>query len=600
MEWVPALGGFKNLGGGAMIDGAIRALGASVAFAMLAGCSTYGKGLKETLMQVEQGQYQQADESVQASLDPTGDDRLLHHLERGTIQHLAGNHQSSNEHFEKAHALADTFQSSSAGDAVAVAMFNPRASTYRGADFERVYINYYKALNYLMLAQEAEDGGSRAGHLESARVELRRLDNKLSSISFDKGNYKDVRDKEDDTFYKLLDLFKKFQGNWLDEDWLVFREDAYSRYLAGVLYEKSGLLDDARIAYQKAAELYEQGYIKQYRLNPGMAEQAWLDSIRVMQRAGGYEGEWQRLAEQKLSPDSRATLDSLGPETAHLVVIQHLGMIPQRKEMNLRLQALPPTRSLRLTPVITGTEPSEATDQFTWFTLLYLYGDRSLFDMLDGFANGDLGRMVRAATSKTVALGPAWSLAEELRVPQALGSEGIRVTVPYYSPLRTAAGDSYLMVGGVTRGGLRDGAALAQVAVQEQLLNSSRDLYRSLARATLKNVSAAEGGGLLASALGGGEGLARLAAKLIAASTSAAETRNWLTLPYHIRIARIPVQPGTHQVAVTTLTRHGDEMARTQRSVTLEAGEIHVWRLRTMDPTQHRPGRPAGLEAAAN
>jgi hypothetical protein len=581
-----------------MIKGAARALGATVALVLVAGCATYGEGIDKALNQVEQGQYQQADKSVENSLDPAGDDRLLYHLERGTIQHLAGNYRSSNDHLEKAHALADTLHSRNAEDSVSAAMVNPRETTYRGADFERVYINYYKALNYLMLAQEDGEGEARAQHLEAARVELRRLDNTLSTIAFDRGNYQDVKDKEEKTFVKLLDLFQKFQGNWLDEEWLVFREDAYARYLAGVLYEKSGQLDDARIAYQKAAELYEQGYTKQYHLNPGMAEQAWFDAIRVMQRAGGYEGEWRRLAEQKLSPAMRAGLDDFGPDKAQLVVVQHLGLIPQRKEMNLRLEALPGERSLRLTPVITGRTSREAADQLTWFFLLY--GDKGVLDMLDGFAEGGLGGVARSVTSKTVALGPAWDLAEELRIPQAVGAEGIRVTVPYYSPLRTAVNGSRLMVDGAMHGTFRDAEALSQVAVQEQLLSASGDLYRSLARATLKNVAGAEAGGFLSSALGGGEELGRLAGKLTAAGTSAAETRNWLTLPYRIRLVRVPVEPGTHQVAVTTLTNAGGQMGRSEQTVTLEAGEIRVWRMRTMDPTQHRPGRPAGVKAASN
>jgi hypothetical protein len=575
-----------------MIQRAARALGATVVLALVAGCATYGEGMDKALEQVEQGKYQQADKSLQKSLDPTGDDRLLYHLERGTILHLAGDFAASNTHLEKAHELADSLHSDSAEDALSAAMVNPREATYRGADFERVYINYYKALNYLMLAQQQEDEAARSEKLEGARVEIRRLDNKLSAIAFDKGNYKDVKDTEEKTFVKLLDLFQKFQGNWLDEEWLVFREDAYARYLAGVLYEKNGELDDARIAYQKAAELYEAGYTKQYHLNPGMAEQAWLDTIRIMRRAGGYDGEWQRLAEQKLSAAARERLRAFGKDKAQLLVVQHLGMVPQRKEMNLRLVAMPDERALRLRPVNTGTTSQEALDQLTWFFLLY--GDKGVLDMLEGFADGGLGGVARSVTSKTVPLGPAWRLAEELRIPQAVGTEGIRVTVPYYSPLRTAANGARLKVDGSVLGTFRDAESLSQVALQEQLLNASNDLYAALARATLKNVLAAETG----SALGGG--LGRLGMKLVAAGTSAAETRNWLTLPYRIRLVRVPVEPGERQVSVTTLTNGGAEMARSKRTLTLEPGEVRLWVVRTMDPTQHRPNRPAGLQAASN
>jgi hypothetical protein len=581
-----------------MIQGAARAIGATVVLLLVAGCATYGEGMDKTLLQVEQGKYQQASKSVKKSLDAEGDDRLLFHLERGTILHLAGEYERSNTHLEKAHGLADTLHSQSAEDTVSAAMINPRETTYRGTAFERVYINYYKALNYLMLAQQADSEAGRAEHLESAGVEVRRLDNKLSSISFEEGSYQQVKDKEEKTFVQLLDLFQKFQGNWLDEEWLVFREDAYVRYLAGVLYEKRGELDDARIAYEQAARLYEEGYTKQYHLGGGMAEQAWLDAIRVMQRAGGYDSEWRRLAEQKLSEAGRSQLEAFGPDKAQLVVIQHLGLVPQRKEMNLRLVALPEERALRLRPVVTGANSQEAADQLTWFFLLY--GDKGVLEMLDGFAEGGLGGVASRVTSKTVPLGPAWDLAEELRIPQAIGGEGVRVTVPYYSPLRTAANGARLKVDGAVLGTFRDAESLSQVALQEQLLNASGDLYRALARATLKSLAGAEAGGLLSSALGGGEALGRLGGKLVAAGTSAAETRNWLTLPYRIRLVRVPLEPGEHQVAVTTLTNSGAKMARSKRTVSLASGEIRVWVVRTMDPTQHRPNRKAGLQAASN
>ncbi|HKJ89348.1 MAG TPA: hypothetical protein VKA48_12675, partial [Gammaproteobacteria bacterium] len=336
-----------------MFQRAVRLGAALAALLMLAGCATYGEGMDKALVQVEQGHYKKADQSVQKSLDPAGDDQLLYHLELGTINHLQGNYKKSNQHLEKAYSLADSLRSKQADDYLAAAMVSPRETTYMGSDVERVYICYYKALNYLMLAQQAPDDAARSDNLEGAEVELRRLDDTLSTMSFNKGNYKDVKDKEEKTFYQLLDLFQKFQGNWIDADWLVFRDDAYARYLAGVLYEKSGDLDDARISYEKAAKLYAGGYTKQYHLSRDMAEQAWFDAIRVMRESGGYEGEWQHYAKDKLSDARRAQLDDYGPDTAQVVVIQHLGMVPQRKELNLRLTALPRQHSLLLRPVLT-------------------------------------------------------------------------------------------------------------------------------------------------------------------------------------------------------------------------------------------------------
>ena len=565
-----------------MFQRALRFGVALTSLLYLAGCATYGEGMNKTLQQVEKGSYQKANKSLESTLNPKGDDGLLYHLEFGTIHHLAGNYKKSNRHLEKAHSLADELRSKQASDYLAAAMVNPRETTYMGSDVERVYINYYKSLNYLMMAQLAEEEQVRDKHMESARVEIRRLDNTLSSMSFEKGNYKEVKDKEKETFAKLMDLFKKFQGNWLDEDWLVYREDAYARYMAGVLYEKSGDFDDARIAYQKAAELYGEGYTKQYDLDSGMAERAWFDTIRMMRRGGGWEGEWQRFAEDHLSQQWRDRLDSYGDSGAQLMVVQHMGMIPQRKEMNLHLTANAETQSLELRPVLGGTE-QQKEDQMSWFFLLY--GDKGVMSMLDGFQENGLAGVHDSVTSKTVSLGPAWTIAENLRIPQAIGNEGIRVTVPYYSPLRTAANGSRLKVNGERVTEFKQAESLYQLVLQEQLLNAGSDLNGAMARATFKNTVAAEAGG----ALGGGMG--RLLAKLVASGSSAAETRNWLTLPYGIRVARVSVEPGEHTVDITSLTNNGNQLAHKQRTVEVDKGEIKVVVERTMDPSQQRPHR---------
>lgn len=561
-----------------------------VALLYLAGCATYGEGVDKALLQVEQGEYQKANQSLEKNLDSSGDDELLYHLEIGSVEHLAGNFQASNTHLEKAHSLADSLRSKQASDYLAAAMANPREMAYMGNDVERVYINYYKSLNYLMLAQQAGDADARDDFMEKAQIELRRLDNTLSSISFEKGNYKEVADKEQKTFTKLLDLFKKFQGNWLDEDWLVFREDAYVRYLAGALYEKNGDLDDARIAYQRAAELYEQGYTKQYQLQGGMAERAWFDAIRMMRQSGDWEGEWQRFAADKLAQKWRDRLDDYGPDTAQLLVVQHLGMMPQRKEMNLHLTAQPAQQALTLKPVIGGS-PQEKQDKRSWFFLLY--ADKGVMNMLTSFRDGGLQGVADSFSSKTISLGPAWQLVEELRISQAIGSTGIRVTVPYYSPLRTACNGSYLEVNGKRQGEFQQAENMYQLFLQNQLLNAGADLQSAMARATLKNVVGAEAG----AAIGGFWG--RLGGKLLASGTSAAETRNWLTLPYQMRVIRVPVEPGKHTIGITTVTQSGNRIAHRQRSIEVEKGDIQVLVERTMDPTQQRPNRKAGIKTAA-
>ena len=558
----------------------------AAAVTTVGGCASYGEGVNASLKKVEKGDYEKANKKLKESLDKEGDDRLLFYLERGTIHHLAGDYKKSNKALEKANDLADDMRSKSGEDYLAQAMMNPRQMEYMGNDVERIYVNYYKALNYLLLAQQAPGGDKRSEYLESAGVEIERLDNKLSNMEFQKGSYEQQEKEEKETFTKLLDLFQKFRGNWLDEEWLVFREDAYVRYLAGVLYEKRGQLDDARIAYRKAAELYaDKNYRQQYALNDAMAQQAWLDTVRVMGRAGGYATERQRLIEQKLSAESRQRLESFGPNKGQVVVIQHLGMMPQRKELNLHMTAVPSEKALRLKPVLTGTE-QEKEDQQRWFTLLY--GDKGVMDMVSGFSEGGLSGVAQTVSQKTVPLGPAWDLAKQVKVPQNIGETGIRVTVPYYAPLRTNANGAHVKLDGREVVGLEKSEAVSQLFVQNQLLNAGADMNEAMARAVFKNVTAAEGASMFGGWLG------RQAGKAAASATAAAETRNWLTLPYDIRISRFAVEPGKHDLRLVTEGQSGQPIATARKQISVEAGQTRVWVERTFDPTQERPYEEKG------
>jgi hypothetical protein len=88
---------------------------------------------------------------------------------------------------------------------------NEGVVAYTGADYESVYLNYYKLLNYLAL-----------GNLEAAGVEARRVDEKLRYFS---------------------DRY---------EEKTVFREDPFLRMLTGLIYHAQRDFNNAFIAYRLA------------------------------------------------------------------------------------------------------------------------------------------------------------------------------------------------------------------------------------------------------------------------------------------------------------------------------------------------------------
>jgi hypothetical protein len=104
-------------------------------------------------------------------------------------------------------------------------LINDNTIPYRGEDFENALVNLFMALNY-----------AEAGQREEALVEARKVDNKLNVL-----NSRYAGDKKN-----------------------VYKEDAFIRFLMGILYEADGEVNDAFISYRKAEKIYRNDYANNY------------------------------------------------------------------------------------------------------------------------------------------------------------------------------------------------------------------------------------------------------------------------------------------------------------------------------------------------
>jgi hypothetical protein len=104
-------------------------------------------------------------------------------------------------------------------------LINDNTIPYRGEDFENAMVNLFMALNY-----------AGVGNREDALVEARKVDNKLNVI-----NSRYDEDKKN-----------------------VYKEDAFIRFLMGILYEADGEVNDAYTSYRKAEEIYRTDYSNNY------------------------------------------------------------------------------------------------------------------------------------------------------------------------------------------------------------------------------------------------------------------------------------------------------------------------------------------------
>jgi|SRR5690554_138698 len=533
----------------------------------LTGCATYGAGLDRAINQIKMGDYAAGEKSIQAALKPTGNDRLLYHLELAIVKHLEGDFTRSNQLLEQAERIAEDLETKQVTDTLVVMMSNPRKGPYAGADFEHIYINYFKAMNYFALAEQAKSTSQYLTALDGARVESRRLIMRLNEINDRQGNYS-ASDNESKTFRSLLKIFDTLlRGNLIDLESLKYRDDAMAHYLTGLSFEMNREYDNARISYQKAATSYELGYAEQYLLGKEIIEQAWFDTIRMMRNAGNYRRESGRLANQKLSSSKRAELEEWTKDSAQLVVIEHKGLMPQRKEMNLVLSLNQDLHAIQLRPLFNlDDDPALA-----WFYLLY--ADKGIAGALTAFMDAKNYGVFSYGFTKTVPLGPLWHNAESLGLIDAM-SPALRVAIPYYEPMK-ALPDSYLKAGNKTLPLIKSSNP-GLVAIQEQMVSASVHINQALSRSALKAITAQQ----LENVDENYGALFALAGKIAMQFTDAAETRNWLLLPQDIRLQRVILEPGTHDVKLNS--DFAGNKKHQQKSIELAAGDIHLWQVRTL------------------
>ncbi len=170
------------------------------------------------------------DQALQILDDPKkyGDkNELLRLFDRGLVLHYAGQYQESIETFEEAKHKYEELYTQSLSQIAESMIWNDYAQAYRGEDFERVMVNVFQALNYAAL-----------GKFDEALVEARDVDSKLNAIN----------------------------NQYSDRQKNVYREDAFARFLMGILYESDGKINDAVISYRLSWEAYENDYKKNYGL----------------------------------------------------------------------------------------------------------------------------------------------------------------------------------------------------------------------------------------------------------------------------------------------------------------------------------------------
>ena len=233
---------------------------------------------------VAMGDYGDAVETVRDHREAYGDkSSVLYSLDMGLLFHYAGQMDSSTAYLLAAEREIEELYTKSVSLEAMSLLLNDNVLPYEGEDFEKVLVNVFLALNFAEKGEEDE-----------AVVEARKVD------------------------LKLREYARQYEGK------NAYQEDAFARYLAGVLYESNGEINDAFISYRKAYEAYET-YATQFGT---VAPDCLLDDlVRTAGRLGFTED---ALHYQELGGKA---VDRSDISTGSLVVVAYAGLSPLKSEV---------------------------------------------------------------------------------------------------------------------------------------------------------------------------------------------------------------------------------------------------------------------------
>ncbi len=447
---------------------------------LLASCAarTHYYGELNTL--VGQGDYLDAATLVEKSKQDIYGEKnaLLYYLDNGMLLQLAGKYAESNESFERAKQLWLDYFTKSITTEASTFLISDNTRPYYGEDFERAMISVLEALNYVMLGQPND-----------ALVEARQVDHFLQTLRVNYG-YKNI-----------------------------YKEDAFARYLTGMLFENQGQVNDAYISYRQALDAYSDG-LKTYGVPVPRALVG--DALRTARELGFADAVQEITKTWGDAPEPEAAANS-----GELVVLDYAGFVAEKIE--------------------------------------------HFIDLSFGYAWDYVGSLSprRDEQEQTEQAG---AIARSI-----LSSDQVRLAFPKYvrDPTRVAS----LRLQDDTVGPEVSSAVVDNVsAIAEQSLDDriARIRARTIARAAIKfalayNISRRvekESGNPL---------LGWVTKKALAVGSAAlehADTRSWRSLPDEILMSRMRLSPGVHSITLRCYDRNGTVIHQeTIRNVTIRPGK---------------------------
>ena len=195
-------------------------------------------------------------------------DRLLYYLDLGITYFYQGDYQRSNQFFEQAEQAMEELFTRSISQAAMSFFLNDLTMDYYGEVHENLYVNVFKAINYIML-----------NRFDDAFVEIKRVDIKLRELE---DKYRDLVEK-----YNQADTTAiRFQYQAPN-----FYNDVLAHYLGFLIYRAEGSFDDARIELEKIDQAFRLESDVYYFEKPTFLKQPKMDYGKTFLNVMGFVGQ---------------------------------------------------------------------------------------------------------------------------------------------------------------------------------------------------------------------------------------------------------------------------------------------------------------------
>ncbi len=213
--------------------------------------------------------------------------KMLYLFDRGYFLHLSGDYENSNKCFTEAKKLYDDYYTKSITTESSALVLNDKVRPYYGDDFEISMLLAFKAINYILLDQKSE-----------AAVEAR------ASVGF----------------------LKNLTNNNYSKN--VYKDDAFLKYLSGIVFEINKDYNDAFTSYRQALNLYNKKY---FNFTP---PKDLFDSTVDMAKKLGIYDEIEKLNQNFPNLAKSYKSDKI---TSELIILHYNGLVPHRISTTLEV-----------------------------------------------------------------------------------------------------------------------------------------------------------------------------------------------------------------------------------------------------------------------